>query len=113
MALPKKDTFRMVVDHRAANKQVEAVPARMVHLELVAELFAGVQAFCTLGVLQGYWQCTLAAGAQELFIPTRVPQGVLIETAYFQGMMASVLDRPVALSTSMWWCARSCSRAWS
>lgn len=53
MALPKKYTFRMVVDCRAANKQVEEVPAPIVNLERVAEKFAGAQALCTLDLLQG------------------------------------------------------------
>lgn len=100
MALPKMDTFRMFIDYPAATKQTEPVPAPMALLKLVDELFTGLQAFRTLGLLQGYWQCHLAVEAQEqfttvtnkgLFTPIRVPQGVLNATACLQGMMTSVL----------------------
>ena len=56
--------------------------------------------FWELDMLQGYWQMKLAAEAQELFTiatpeglftPTRVPQGVLNATAYFQGVMTELL----------------------
>ena len=49
---------------------------------------------------QGYWQCPLANEAHEyftfvtgdgLFTWTRVPQGVMNATSYFQGMMMEVL----------------------
>ena len=51
-------------------------------------------------LLQGYWQMPLAEEAREiftittplgLFTPTRVPQGVLNATAYFQGVMTELL----------------------
>ena len=44
--------------------------------------------------VQGYWQCPLAEEAREyftfvfgdsLFAPTRMPQGVMNATSYFQG----------------------------
>ena len=52
--------------------------------------------FGMLDILPGYWQMPLAEEAREiftittslgLFTPTRVPQGVLIATAYFQGVI--------------------------
>ena len=70
---------------------------------LEAELgrLRGAGAFATLDLLQGYWQCPLAAEAQEiftiatpqgLFTPTRVPQGVLNATAYFQATLQRELE---------------------
>ena len=55
--------------------------------------------FGKLDLLQGYWQVHLAEEAREiftitaplgLFTPTRVPQGVLNATAYFQGVMTEL-----------------------
>ena len=54
--------------------------------------------------LQGYWQSPLAEEASEyftfvtgdgLFTPTRVPQGVMNATSYFQVMMMKVLGNLV------------------
>lgn len=61
------------------------------------------QATCygSLDMLQGYWQMPLAQDSQEfftiagpggLYTPTRVPQGVLNATSYFQATMTEVLD---------------------
>ena len=64
--------------------------------------------FGKLGLLQGYWQMTLAEEALEiftittphgLFIPTRVPQGVPNATAYFQGVMTALL---VGIKCKIW-----------
>ena len=58
--------------------------------------FFNARFFGKLDLLQGYWQMPLAEEAREiftittplgLFTPTRVPQGVLNATAYFQGVM--------------------------
>lgn len=54
MTLPTKDIFRIVVDCHDANKQIEQVPAPMIHLERVSELFAGAPVFRKLDLLQGY-----------------------------------------------------------
>ena len=52
-------------------------------------------------MLQGYWQMPLAPESQEMFTiagpgglytPTRVPQGVLNATSYFQATMTSLLS---------------------
>ena len=55
----------------------------------------------SLDFLQGFWQCPLAPGAQEIFTiatpgglytPTRVPQGILNATSYFQATLTRVLE---------------------
>ena len=52
-------------------------------------------------LLQSYWQCPLAPGAQEIFTiatpgglytPTRIPQGILDATFYFQATLIRVLE---------------------
>ena len=100
MAVPKGRSYRMVADYRAANAQVELVPWPMPDLEGMASRFRGVPAFCSLDLLQGYWQMPLAEEAQNLFsivlpsglyTPTRVPQGMLNATAFFQSTMAEIL----------------------
>ena len=63
-------------------------------------LLGGAAAFCTLDMIQEYWQMPLHEEARELFTmvttsglytPTRVPQGVLNGTAYFRATMGEVL----------------------
>ena len=87
MAVPKGPRYRMVADYRAANAQVELVPWPMPNLEEATAKFRGVPAFCSLDLLQGYWQMPLDPESQELFTivlpsglytPTRVPQGMLM-----------------------------------
>ena len=72
--------------------------------EIEGEKCAGAVAFCTMDCLRGYWQCPLAQEAREyltfvtgdsLFTPTRVPQGVMNATSYFQGIMMEVLGNLV------------------
>ena len=52
-------------------------------------------------LLQSYWQCPLAPGAQEIFTiatpgglytPTRAPQGILNSTSYLQATLTRVLE---------------------
>ena len=99
MAVPKKDTFRLVSDYQAVNSQVEQSPGVMPHQEDMRELL-GAKWFGKLDLLQGYWQIPMASKAQDfftivtpdgLFNPTRVPQGVLNATSYFQGVMNDLL----------------------
>ena len=84
MAAPEMGGFRFVSDYHAVNKQIEK--AEMVDLRRA-------KCFGRLDMLQGYWQMPLAAIAtcQGLFTPTRVSQGVLNATAYFQGVMTELL----------------------
>ena len=101
MATPKKGSYRLVSDYRAVNKMVENVPAVMPNQEASMAKLSNAVCFGSLDMLQGYWQMPLAREAQEiftiaapggLFTPTRVPQGVLNATAYFQSVMTEVLD---------------------
>ena len=102
MAIPKgKDNYRLVSDYRAVNNMIEPAAYPMPNLERMAKQFSGARAFCTLDLLQGYWQAPLDPDAQELFTmvtkeglftPTRVPQGVLNATTYFQSVMQQVLQ---------------------
>ena len=64
--------------------------------------------FGKLDLLQGYWQMPLAEKAREiytittpldLFTPTRVPQGVLNATTYFQSVMTELL---VGIKSKIW-----------
>ena len=72
----------------------------MPRLEELGYLLRGAGAVFALDMIQGYWQMPLHENAQEMFImvtagglftPTRVPQGVLNATAYFQAIMSEVL----------------------
>ncbi|CAM9128588.1 unnamed protein product [Sphacelaria rigidula] len=95
MAVPKRDTFRLVSDYQAVNAKVEQAPGVMPSQGDMRELL-GAQCFGKLDLLQGYSQMSLAPEAQEIFTivtpdglltPTRVPQGVLNATASFQGVL--------------------------
>ena len=90
MAVPKGYTFRLVSDYKAVNAQVEKSPGVMPNHESGMRDLLGARFFGKLDLLQGYWQMPLAEEAQEiftiatpsgLFIPRRVPQGVLNATA--------------------------------
>ena len=112
MAIPKgNNNFRLVSDYRAVNATIEQAAFPMPHLESMPSLFAQAKAFCTLDLLQGYWQMPLRPEAQELFTmvttsglftPTRVPQGVLNATAYFQSVMHEVLDGLIRKVCLVW-----------
>ena len=106
MAFPKGPGkgYRLVADFSPINGQCELVPGPMRNPEIEGEKCVGAVAFCTMDCLQGYWQCPLAEEAREyftfvtkdgLFTPTRVPQGVMNATSYFQGMMMEVLGNLV------------------
>ena len=101
MAIPKKDTFRLVSDYAAVNDQVEKSQGVMPNQESDVLDLLSAKCFGKIDLLQGYWQIPLAEDAQEIFTittpfgmftPTRVPQGVLNATSYFQGVMANLLD---------------------
>lgn len=60
--------------------------------------------FCTLNLLQGYWQIPLDQMAQEIFTmvtargvytPPRVPKSVLNAAQYFQVTMDDVSEGPL------------------
>eukprot|EP00903_Cladosiphon_okamuranus_P015275 g14116.t1 len=102
MALPKSGgTYRLVSDFRAVNKVVEKNPGVMPNLEASMQRLGKATCYGSLDMLQGYWQMPLAPASQEIFTivgpgglytPTRVPQGVLNATSYFQSTMTTLLE---------------------
>ena len=56
MAVPKRDTFRLVSDYQAVNSQVEQSPGVMPHQEDMRELL-GAKCFGKLDLLQGIGRC--------------------------------------------------------
>ena len=100
MASPKKGGFHMVNDVRADNQQVEKVPGVMPNQEASMAKLSEVRFYGSLDLLQCYWQCPRAPNGQEiytiatpggLYTPTRVPQGILNATSYFQATNTRVL----------------------
>ena len=55
MAVPKGSGFRMVVDYRAINQQIEQAAMPMPRVEELGYLLRGAGAFRTLDMIQGYW----------------------------------------------------------
>ena len=102
MAIPKGfNYYGMVTNYRAVNDTIEPAAVPMPNLEDKASLFAGATAWCTLDMLEGYWQVPLSEDAQEMFTMVtpeglftlrRVSPGVLNATGYFQATMGDVLD---------------------
>ncbi|CAN0193327.1 unnamed protein product, partial [Scytosiphon promiscuus] len=66
MAVPKRDTFRLVSDYQAVNSLVEQPPGVMPDHEDMKDLL-GAKYFGKLDLLQGYWQMPLAPEAPEIF----------------------------------------------
>ena len=88
-------------DFRAANQRVEKVPGVMPNQKASMAKLSEAQFHGSLDLLQGYWQCPLASEAKEIFTiatpgglytPTRVPQGILNATSYFQATLTRVLE---------------------
>ena len=105
------NSYRMVTNYRAVNDTIEPAAMPMPNLEDKASLFAGATAWCTLDMLQGYWQVSLSEGGQEmftvvtpegLFTPRRVPPEVLNATGYFQATMGDVLEKHIDKICLMW-----------
>ena len=101
------NSYRMIMGYRAVNDTTEPAAMPMSNLEDKASLLAGATAWCTLDMLQGYWQMPLSENAQEmftmvtpegLFTPRRVPPEVLNATGYFQATMVT------GISTRSVWC---------
>ena len=102
MAFPKGfNSYRKVTDYRAVNDMIEPAVMPMINLEDKSSLFMGATAWCTLDMLQGYWQVSLGEDAHEIFTmvtpegsftPRRVPPGVLNATGYFQATIGDALD---------------------
>lgn len=93
MAVLKKQSYQVVVYFRAVKSMIEPVATPLPNVEKMGRILAGAYALCTLDILRGCWQCPLDEDAQEfftmataedLFTPTRVSQGVLNATKYFQ-----------------------------
>ena len=101
-------------DYCAVNKQIEKVPGVMPNQKAEMADLRGATCFVKLN-MQGYWQMPLAVEAQEvstmatpedLFTPTRAPEGVLNATAYFQGMITELsanLNGKVWIDAIVWW----------
>ena len=116
MAMPKKGGFCLVRNFRAANQRVEKVPGEMPNQEASMAKPSNAQFYGSLVILQGYWQSPLAPEAEEIFTiatpgglytpRTRVPQGILNATSYFQAMLTRVLeglDCMVCMDDVLYW----------
>ena len=88
-------------------EQVEKSPGVMPNQEADMVNPLSARFFGKLDLLQGYWQMPLAEAREMftitaplgLFTPTRVPQGVLNATTYFQGVMTELL---VGIKCKIW-----------
>ena len=93
-----------MADFTPINGHCELVPGPMLNPEIEGEKGAGAVFFFTMDCLQGFWRWPLAEEAREyftfvtgdaLFTPTRMSQGVMNTTSYFQGIMMEVLGKLV------------------
>ena len=112
MAIPKgSNSYRMVTDYLTVNDTIEPAAMPMPNLQDKASLFAVATAWCTLDMLQGYWQVPVSKDAQEmftlvtpegLFTPRLVLPGGLNATRYFQATMGDALDRYIDKICLVW-----------
>eukprot|EP00918_Siedleckia_nematoides_P062522 GHVU01136310.1.p2 GENE.GHVU01136310.1~~GHVU01136310.1.p2 ORF type:complete len:264 (+),score=0.72 GHVU01136310.1:1215-2006(+) len=93
--------FRITTDLRKVNSKLHALEYPFPDLEEVGEYLIGAKYFASIDLCDGYTQCPLAEGSQELFsmvlghgvfTPTRVPQGASCSVAYFQATMEKVFQ---------------------
>ena len=108
MAVPKKDSFRLVSGYKAVREQVEKSPGVMPIQEADMVNLLSARFFGKLDLFQGNWQMPWVEEALEIFTiatpldsftPTRVPQGVLNAAAFFQGVMTELL---VGIKCKIW-----------
>eukprot|EP00903_Cladosiphon_okamuranus_P015655 g14457.t1 len=110
MLQPKKppQQYRLVADFRPVNARVDQVPAVMPNPEASISKLSETKFYVSLDMLQGNWLLPLALEAQEIFTistpdglytPTRVPQGILNVTSFFQATMTQELD---GLNCTVW-----------
>ncbi|MEM9897005.1 MAG: reverse transcriptase family protein, partial [Bacteroidota bacterium] len=106
---PDKKRYRLVVDLRQVNSQIELCPYPIPYLESVVTFAAGAYCYATCDLQDGYWQFPLAKQSQELFTfvtheglysPTRIPQGSINGAAQFQACVEDVL-KPCLRKTTL------------
>lgn len=66
MAVPKKDTYRIVDDYRVVNNLVATTAMPMSDFGEIGRGMAGAGVFLTLDLIQGCWQMPLDPQAQEI-----------------------------------------------
>lgn len=66
MALPKGRSIGIVADYRAMNRLVPQSAMLMLRLKELRYMLSGAAAFCTLDMIQGYWQTPLHPDEREL-----------------------------------------------
>lgn len=96
MAAPKGSGFRIVADHWAMNQVVKQSTIPMPRLEESGILLGGTAAFCTLDMIQRYWQMALheRESARELFTTvTTGGRAVYAEAGATIGSQSQVISR--------------------
>ena len=107
------NSYRMITDYRVVKDTIEPVAMPMPNLEDKASLFAGATAWCTLHMLQGYWQVPLTEDAQEISTMAwslwrscsrrrRVPPGGAKRYWIFQATTGDVLEGYIDKICSVW-----------
>lgn len=103
--------YRMTVDTREPNKNVEGMPWPMPDLESDLGKVEGSSCYFTLDWFRGYWQLPLAEESQELYTiithrgmytPTRVLMGASDAVAYCQGVVKQIFG-PLLFTEILAW----------
>jgi hypothetical protein len=107
----KRDEFRMTVDCRYANSQVQPVAGFLPILEVTFQHLEKASWFSTLDAFKGFWQFPLAEESQEVysfltelgvFTPTRLIQGSTDSAHAFQTGMMEVFEDMLYISVLIW-----------
>jgi hypothetical protein len=81
--------YRMTIDLRYVNSQLEPVAGVMPHMDIILKKLAGSRYFSTVDCFKGYWQFPLAEESQE-YMSFATPEGICTSTRLSQGQSDAV-----------------------
>jgi hypothetical protein len=104
-------SFRMTIDLRYVNSQLEPVAGIMPNFEVALKKLSGSKFFSTIDCFKGYWQFSLSNESQEfmsfvvdnlVWTSTRLLQGQTDAVFMFQNGMTEVLGDLLEYCTLLW-----------
>jgi hypothetical protein len=81
--------YRMTIDLRYVNSQLEPVAGIMPHMDIVLKKLSGSKFFSTIDCFKGYWQFPLAERSRE-YMSFATPGGIWTSTRLLQGQSDAV-----------------------
>lgn len=110
--VPKaKGEFRQANDYRSVNQRTVPIAGTMPHLLSVMEYAKGKKHYGLFDFLKGFWQLPLDKASQEIlsymthdnvYTPTRVPQGCTDAAIHFQATMTECFEELLYSCLLIW-----------